>query len=157
MYVWSDWPTFVSFQSFLLSRVDFKRSYQQERSLPLVFIPEIIVHHKQWVWPATEKPHCFALWNTFKCSTRSFVVSRIMIEFEAYSTPVRLITSIAFVIIKPDTKHFDKVKFQMMVLPYSWFVTASGVMLVSLLILLILSYLLRKRMHTTWVYDLLVK
>ena len=27
---------------------------------------------------------------------------------EANGTPVRLITSITFVVVKPDTKHFDK-------------------------------------------------
>ena len=37
------------------------------------------------------------------------MVSCIMIKLKANGTPVRLVTTIAFVVVKADTKHFDKV------------------------------------------------
>ena len=37
------------------------------------------------------------------------MVSCIVIKLEANGTIVRLVTTIACVVVKPDTKHFDKV------------------------------------------------
>ena len=37
------------------------------------------------------------------------MVSRIVIKLKANGTPVSLVTTVAVIVVKPDTKHFDDV------------------------------------------------
>ena len=56
------------------------------------------------------------------------MIPRIVSKLEAYVTPMRLITSIALVIDKTNTKHFDKLQFWKNLLPYICFVTTHSYM-----------------------------